>query len=296
MRAPVPSLPSRKIILAAAGMLKALGHSGFDRFLLELGLPDQSVGEGSSLMARSNSLAKYAIDYPDAITADGHPLGAAIVAQADELYRSGTNNNIGDSERDAFNNASSSAGAMIGSNSPNWPLPSQTAVASSSSVQASMLKTWDQAPDPAARSFQNKRVFVVHGHDVEMKQAVELFITKIGLCPIILADQVNGGKTIIEKFEKNADVGYAIVLLSPDDPGKTLARARQNVILEWGYFIGRLGRERVSALKRGDVELPSDIIGIVWETYDKNGGWKSRLANELIEAGFDIDESAALRA
>jgi predicted nucleotide-binding protein len=128
-----------------------------------------------------------------------------------------------------------------------------------------------------------------------MQQTVAHFVTKIGLEPIILADQVNGGRTIIEKFEHNADVGYAIVLLSPDDPGLSSHRARQNVILEWGYFIGRLGRSRVCALKRGEVELPSDIIGIVWEVFDDNGGWKSRLAKELASAGLRVDIKAALQ-
>lgn len=117
----------------------------------------------------------------------------------------------------------------------------------------------------------------------------------VGLEPVILADQVNAGKTIIEKFERNVDVGYAVVLLSPDDysPQGSYGRARQNVILEWGYFIGRLVRSHVCALKRGHVDLPSDIIGMVWENFDEYGGWKRRSVKELIEAGVAVDEQSA---
>lgn len=73
------------------------------------------------------------------------------------------------------------------------------------------------------------------------------------------------------------------------DGGPAVKRARQNVILEWGYFIGTLGRERVCALKKGDVELPSDAIGIVWEPFDDHGAWKTKLAKELAGVGYDID-------
>ena len=66
-------------------------------------------------------------------------------------------------------------------------------------------------------------------------------------------------------------------------------RARQNVVLELGYFIGRLGRDRVCALKRDDIEMPSDFGGVVYETFDSGGGWKQALGRELQAAGFDID-------
>jgi len=288
MSAPAPPFSSRRTVLAATDMLKALGHSGFERFLLELGLPDENIGQGAGLMARANSLAKYAVDHPDAVTAEGRPLSAAIVAKAGELYRSNTQNNIGAQERDAFQQASAGDGAMSDVASPNWPDPAQ------SMTTPMPTAPWGQPP----QSLPNQRVFIVHGHDLAMQQAVANFVRTIGLEPIILAEQVNGGKTVIEKFEKNADVGYAIILLSPDDlvgPSAD-ARARQNVILEWGYFIGRLGRAHVCALKRGNVELPSDIIGFVWVSFDENGGWKRSIVKELLEAGLRIDESAALTA
>jgi predicted nucleotide-binding protein len=98
----------------------------------------------------------------------------------------------------------------------------------------------------------------------------------------------------MEKFEAHADVGFAIVLLTPDDVGGSKdgiqsPRPRQNVILELGYFIGRLGRSRVSALRVGDLELPSDILGIVWTPFDAAAGWKLGLAKELEAAGHSFD-------
>nr|WP_232118093.1 nucleotide-binding protein [Luteimonas sp. XNQY3] len=270
-------------------MLKALGHSGFDRFLVQLGLPDPDVGKGSGLMARTTSLAKYAIEHPDAVTAEGRPLAATIVAEAGDIYRQESLVNITEKEREAFQQASANDGAMSDVTNPLWDsVPHGTPHAT---PPASTIPV----PVPAT---PNHRVFIVHGHDEAMKLAVSDFVRAIGLDPVILADQPNGGRTVIEKFEKNADVGYAIILLSPDDynPGGRQSRARQNVVLEWGYFIGRLGRSHVCALKRGDVELPSDIIGMVWESFDDHGGWKRRLIKEIIEAGIAIDARKASMA
>ena len=116
----------------------------------------------------------------------------------------------------------------------------------------------------------------------------------MGIEIIILHEQPNQGRTIIEKFEAHSDVGFAIVLLTPDDLGgqssnRLLPRARQNVILELGYFIARLGRNRVCALKKDAVELPSDILGVVWLPFDEQGRWRRKLAQELEAANFNID-------
>ena len=111
----------------------------------------------------------------------------------------------------------------------------------------------------------SRRVFIVHGHDEAAKQSVARFLEQMSFQPIILHEQPNLGRTIIEKIEDHHDVGFAVVLLTLDDecvtPTGNKKRARQNVVLELGYFIGHLGRDRVAALKRGDLELPSDIIG-----------------------------------
>jgi predicted nucleotide-binding protein len=133
---------------------------------------------------------------------------------------------------------------------------------------------------PAASPSQTTRpreVFVVHGHDEGAREAVARFLERIGFKPIILHEQANKGRTVIEKVVEHGDVGFAVVLLTPDDEGSKKGeaaspRARQNVLLELGYFIGRLGREHVCALKRGHIELPSDFGGVVYETFDDAGG------------------------
>lgn len=147
---------------------------------------------------------------------------------------------------------------------------------------------------PDAKPMPSNRVFIVHGHDEGARESVARFLTQIGYDPIILNEQANQGATIIEKIERNADVGFAVILLTPDDlgsskGGKLMSRARQNVILELGYFYGRLGRANVCALHKGDVELPSDFSGIVWTPMDSTNGWKQALGKELQAAGYSVD-------
>lgn len=144
----------------------------------------------------------------------------------------------------------------------------------------------------------SRDVFVVHGHDQAMQQTVARFLEKLQLKPIILSEQASKGRTIIEKFEDHSSVRFAVVLLSPDDTGAAKdetpkPRARQNVILELGYFIGALGRENVCALHKGGVELPSDLHGVIWVPYE--GDWQLALIRELKAAGIDIDLSAAFQ-
>lgn len=146
----------------------------------------------------------------------------------------------------------------------------------------------------------SRKVFIVHGHDDGAREAVARFLERIGLEAIILHEQANQGRTVIEKVEAHGNVGFAVVLLTPDDEGsikggKSEPRARQNVLLELGYFIGRLGRDKVCALKRGELEIPSDFAGVVWEQMDTNGGWKHSLARELVAAGHVIDWNKVMR-
>lgn len=149
---------------------------------------------------------------------------------------------------------------------------------------------------------KSNRVFVVHGHDNEMKQAVARTIEKLGLEAVILHEQPKRGRTIIEQIECHSDVSFAVVLLSPDDTGYSnddradaaKPRARQNVILELGYFAGKLGRENVVALHRGSknekLELPSDYDGVLYTPYDGDSGiWRSELVAELKDSGYDVD-------
>lgn len=146
----------------------------------------------------------------------------------------------------------------------------------------------------------NTKVFLVHGQDNEAKQTVARFIEKLGLEVIILHERANSGMTIIEKFEKNSYVAFAVVLMTPDDVGSISTdkesmrfRARQNVIFELGYFMGKLGRENVCALLKGDIERPSDYDGIIYIAIDPNGGWKILLAKEMKESGITVDLNLA---
>jgi predicted nucleotide-binding protein len=154
--------------------------------------------------------------------------------------------------------------------------------------------------EPGEAIAPSKKVFIVHGHAGGPREAVARFLEQLGLEPIILHEQANQGRTIIEKFEAHADVGFAIILLTPDDlggprGGERRPRARQNVILELGYFIGRLGRSQVCALMVGELELPSDILGVVWTPFDVGEAWKHGLAKELQAAGYVFDWNRVMR-
>lgn len=159
----------------------------------------------------------------------------------------------------------------------------------------------DRPTRPAATA--SRRVFIVHGHDDAAREETARFVSKLNLQPIILHEQANEGRTIIEKFEGNAlDVAFAIVLLTPDDVGSARGappeslrpRARQNCVFELGFFVAALGRARVCALTKGDIEVPSDLHGVVYVPMDAGGGWKLRVAREMVAAGLGIDMNDAL--
>lgn len=159
----------------------------------------------------------------------------------------------------------------------------------------------EQIITPTARA-SGHRVFLVHGHDDGTLQLVARFLEQLDQDVIVLREQPSKGRTIIEKFEDFADVGFAIVLLTADDRGGTReqpfdqqqARARQNVVMELGYFLGRLGRTRVCALHESGVEIPSDYSGVLYVPLDDRGAWRLELARELKAAGLPIDMNKAL--
>ena len=144
-----------------------------------------------------------------------------------------------------------------------------------------------------------KKVFIVHGHDHGTRDMVARFIQQIELEPIILQEQPNRGLTVIEKFEQHTEVGFAVVLFTPDDIGSAKDdadtpryRARQNVIFELGYLISHLGRSCVAVLyegSEGDIEIPSDYAGVLYTRIDDGGGWKLALIGEMKSAGLDVD-------
>ncbi|MCY3955029.1 MAG: nucleotide-binding protein [Nitrospira sp.] len=147
----------------------------------------------------------------------------------------------------------------------------------------------------------SNKVFVIHGRDEGTKEKVARFLQTLGLEPVILHEQANLSRTIIEKFEDHAQVDFAVALLTPDDVGSLKdeetnlkPRARQNVIFEFGYFIGKLNRKRVCALLKGDVEKPSDYDGVLYIPWDDPDGWKMRLIKELKSAGFEVDANKAI--
>ena len=176
------------------------------------------------------------------------------------------------------------------------------------SMREEIREYWeDENQELTSLTTQNERrknineIFVIHGRDNETKEMVARFLEHLDLKPIILHEQSNQGRTIIEKFEQHAQVGFAVALLTPDDVGalqedarNLKLRARQNVIFEFGYFIGWLGRNRVCALTKGDVEIPSDYDGVVYIPLDDAGGWRMELVKELKGAGIDIDANRAL--
>lgn len=140
------------------------------------------------------------------------------------------------------------------------------------------------------------RVFIVHGHDDAAKIKTARFVEKLDYKAIILHEQASSGRTIIEKIEQHTDVGFAVVLYTPDDVGSSNGeaenlqlRARQNVVFEHGFLIAKLGRERVVALVDGALELPNDISGVVYIKMDEANAWHLQLAKEMKQAGFDID-------
>lgn len=142
-----------------------------------------------------------------------------------------------------------------------------------------------------AEKVAGNTVFIIHGHDNELKTEVQLLLSRAGVNNLVLHEQPDKGRTIIDKLvEESNNSNYAIALLSPDDKLEDGSkRARQNVILEIGYFIGKLGKERVRILRKGDIEIPSDLQGILYENHDKPGAWKIKICKELIAVGIYVD-------
>ena len=149
------------------------------------------------------------------------------------------------------------------------------------------------------RSF-SRRVFVIHGHDVGLKNELARLLERLRFAPVILHEQADRGRAIISKLRTElADVGFAFALLTPDDVGfpasrpKTKAsRARQNVIFEHGMLIGLLGAHRVCAIVKGDVEIPSDLSGVLYKHINE-GDQLDRIALDLVKelkaADYEVD-------
>lgn len=156
---------------------------------------------------------------------------------------------------------------------------------------------------------ENKSVFIVHGRDMVMREAVENALRGLNIPTVVLAREEDSGQTVIEKFVKQAArCEYAVVLCSADDEGRlrpkgrtkelpaAQPRARQNVVLELGYFLGKLGRSNVFVMHPEEhIEQPSDFTGVVYQVFDKAGGWRRKLASELKAAGFKFSPTLVER-
>ena len=165
-----------------------------------------------------------------------------------------------------------------------------------SQLQEATTKSEATTPNITKAPMDKSKVFIVHGHDDAAREAVARFVENLGFEAIILHEQANSGKTIIEKIEANSNVGFAIVLYTPCDLGRSKEekdqlkpRARQNVVFEHGYLIGKIGRENVCALVKGDIETPNDISGVVYIKMDEGDGWKLAVAKEMKKSGYNVD-------
>jgi len=167
---------------------------------------------------------------------------------------------------------------------------------------SSILQAASMVNQQSTAQSRSKKVFVVHGRDEVAKTNLEVFLHEVGLEPVVLHRQADEGMTIIEKFEKHSDVGYTFILLTPDEVAylaseeatadearKKEYRARPNVIFEFGYFVGKLGRSRVCCLYTGDVTLPSDVNGMIYKRYNQSIDEVAySLSKDLKASGYTI--------
>lgn len=179
----------------------------------------------------------------------------------------------------------------IGERVPSGPVQQDT----STSSRAPLGAPGERVPSGPIQH-DSRKVFLVHGHDGEVKQTVARFLEKNGLNVIILDEIAGQGRTIIEKFEQHSSVGYAVVLMTPDDAtehpedGASERRARQNVVFELGFFVGALERGRVCVIAKGDVKIPSNYWGVEYIPWDDSEGWKYKLLREPKAANLAVNE------
>lgn len=159
----------------------------------------------------------------------------------------------------------------------------------------SLIGEYASPPIPI-QSIQSKNVFIVHGHDTQLRTEVEMLMTQVGFNPIVLFKEADKGRTIIEKLEgESSDVAFCIVLYTACDKGcakdadDLKPRARQNVVFEHGMMFAKLGRERVVALLEDGVEMPGDLGGVIYKKIDPYGHWKYDIGKEMQASGLEVD-------
>jgi hypothetical protein len=258
---PLPA-PSRSDLIDARNTIAHWSHTKIDDFLLEAGVDDLAAERNiGSRRDRANAIIKFAIENPTATTAENSLFSAHIVRAA------------GTSSHDFVPQPESGGTSLSG----HVPYPGRAA---------------EEAPGRSPN-----RVFVVHGQNDSARSAIVSFLSKVGLVGIVLHEQPNMGRHLLTKFIDEAElVTFAIVLMTDDDVGgkkdfELAPRARQNVILELGYFLSHLGQERVCALITPGLETPSDFDGIVYISMDNDGHWEAELKRELLAARMPMIEA-----
>lgn len=260
---PLPA-PSRSDLINARNTVSEWSHTEIDDFLLEAGVRDLSAGHNiGSRRDRANSIVEFIFNNPTATTAENSLFSLFIVRATKSI----TNDTTEDAESD-----SASKGIY-----PRQP-----------DQERSTKESSDRSPN---------RVFVVHGQNKSARNQIVSFLSKVGLNGIVLHEQPNMGRHLLTKFIEEAElVTFAIVLMTDDDVGglkdSDLApRARQNVILELGYFLAHLGQQKICALVTPGLETPSDFDGIVYISMDSDGEWETELRRELRAAGMPLVEN-----
>lgn len=251
-RLPLPA-PDRRTLLEAKNAIGGWGHTEITDLLLEVGVEDLAVPASISRRDRANAILAYVFDHPSSMTAEGSLLSAFLVRRA-------------------------------GVTSGTVPEPERPAITEPPGARA--LRQAEQR--------SSGRVFVVHGSNVAVRASVVDLLSQYGLQGIVLNEQPNMGRHLLTKFIQEAALTtFAVVLLTDDDVGgkvdqQVSPRARQNVILELGYFIAYLGQDRVCALKTPGLETPSDFDGIAYIAMDDTGRWKGELYRELLAARLPV--------
>jgi predicted nucleotide-binding protein len=257
---PLPA-PTRRELLSARDVLSEWTHTDIDDFLLEVGIAGLEAARAiGSRRDRANAIIEYALANPTATTAENSMFSAYVVR--------------------AVAKATEPSESIMGATRAAKP------VAESREGSETRISD-DRMPN---------RVFIVHGQNETARAAVVSVLTKLGLEAIILHEQPNMGRHLLTKFIEEAElVTFAVVLMTDDDIGalkgaKLTPRARQNVILELGYFLSHLGQQSVCALITPGLETPSDFDGIVYIRMDDAGNWEGELQRELKAAGMPIVE------
>ncbi|MEZ6037408.1 MAG: nucleotide-binding protein [Planctomycetota bacterium] len=257
---PLPA-PNRASLIRARDAISEWSHTGIDDLLLEAGVAGLSAGrDAGSRRDRANAIIKFAINNPSSVTAENSLLSAYIVRR--------------------------SVATDVEAEGETPFSPTQVVVPD---VGA--------APEAESADRSPNRVFVVHGQNESARTAVVSFLEGVGLVGIVLHEQPNMGRHLLTKFIQEADLAtFAVVLMTDDDEGRrkgeTLApRARQNVILELGYFLAHLGQAKVCALITPGLETPSDFDGIVYIRMDDEQRWQQELKRELLAARMPVVEA-----